>query len=103
VLGSIEFPKNAGELSDADFKRLKEVATTAQVQLVSMPGARVLVAATAVKGDKPGLDHQRAALIRAYLMSNGLPPSDVILEVPRKLVLPSAPAQQVRLILLRPS
>ena len=73
-------------------------------RIASQPGMRLLVAASPKAGVGPALEHQRSALIRAYLMSNGLEHTDVVFEAPRKLkaVLPPAKDSRTRLILLMP-
>jgi hypothetical protein len=102
VLGGIEFPKDSDELAESDFGRLRGIATVAQLKIEAAPGTRLLVAGRSPKGDKAWLAPRRSALIRAFLMSSGLEPSDVIFKAPPKQPLPSIKDNESQLILLPP-
>jgi phage tail sheath gpL-like len=77
ALGTIEFSRNSAELSEAAFVQLRAMAASATDRIAVEPGTTILVEAAAQKDEKAGLGSMRAALVRAFLMAQGLAPDRV--------------------------
>lgn len=78
-LGAVDFPQNSDELPDSAFVALGVMATAAVEQITVAPTTVVQVRGYRLESEPSWLPRRRAELVRAFLLSRGLEPDQVLL------------------------